>query len=172
MPLYMRIEGLDPEGVGDTEDIGGRSGWFAIGEMSKAVSRDISVSVGSAANSDSGQTFMSPISVSRNADGATPYLMTYLHKPGPEGFTVNIVSTKPDREGDGQVVTCLWTLTHSRISSHSLHMTEAGATESITFVYTMDRYEDWYENEKGEIVRGQTVEFDLSKAKLTSAAKS
>jgi len=112
------------------------------------------------------------INCSKSVDGATPYLTTFLYKPGSEGKTVEIVFTKPDREGSGLEHYLVFTLTNARLASYSISGSDGSQpSESFSMTYTKIEQAYRFEDAGGKITDADKVTYDTKSAKMTSGAK-
>ena len=98
--IYMRIDGVQVSGGATIEGLPGE-GWFAISSYSWGAVRSVAMDIGNGTNADSGMVAMSEVNISKEADGASEDLLSFLFSPGPEGKDVEIVFTKPARDGSG-----------------------------------------------------------------------
>lgn len=169
--IYMRIDGYSPKGAATVEDIGGKKDFFAIESVSWSAVRGVGIDVGNANNADQGMVALGEVNVTRTCDGATPYLTTFLYSPGSEGKTVEIVMTKPNREGGGADPYLIVTLLASRMSSYNMGCSDGSLpSESFSIVYTVISKAYYYEGDGGKIEKGPEVGFDATTAKVTSVA--
>ncbi|CAH0539719.1 Hcp family type VI secretion system effector [Vibrio marisflavi] len=169
--IFMRIDGVTPKGAATVESIGGKSGFFAIDSASWSAVRGVGIDVGNANNADQGMVALGEINVSRACDGASPYITSFLYAPGGEGKTVEIVFTKPNREGGGADPYLIVTLTAARVSSYNMGGSDGSLpSESFSMTYTIVSNAYYYEEEGGKITKGAEVGFDATTAKVTSVA--
>jgi len=169
--IYMRIDGVSPKGAATVEKIGGKDGFFAIDQLSWGAVRGVGIDVGNANNADQGMVALGEVNISRGCDGASPYLTTFLYAPGADGKTVEIVMTKPNREGSGADPYLIITLKSSRISSYNMTGSDGSLpNESLSLVYTEISKAYYIEAEGGKIEKGPEVGFDATTAKVTSTA--
>ena len=172
MSVYMRIDKLDTiKGAATLTDVGGKKGLMAVDSFDWGAGRAIHVEVGSASHPDTGSIAFSDISIHRSVDGASPYLQTFFYQPGDNGRDVEILITKPDRKGDGEVPSMVITLEAARLTSYAISGSSASPSESLTLVYTSIAVVHYIEEGDGTIVKSDTVKYDLPTAKLSSAAK-
>lgn len=170
--IFMRIDGIDSiKGAATIGDIGGKKGFFAIDSMSWGAVRGVGVDVGNANNADKGMVALGEISISRQSDGASPHLSTFLFSPGTDGKTVEILLTKPSREGNGADPYLIITLEKSRISNYNVGCSDGSLpSESFSLVYTTISLVYYQESDSGKIEKGDTVKYDVTTAKLESKA--
>ena len=111
------------------------------------------------------------INITRGCDGATPYLTTFLYAPGPEGKVIEIVATKPNREGSGADPYLILTLQAARMSSYNMVGSDGSLpNESFSLTYTQISKAYYIEADGGKIEKGPEVGFDATTAKVTSTA--
>lgn len=169
--IYMRIDGVDPKGAATIGDIGGKKGFFAIDSASWGAVRGVGVDVGNANNADQGMVALGEVNISRRSDGASPHLTTMLFAPGPEGKTVEILMTKPSREGNGADPYMILTLEKSRISNYNVMGNDGSLpSESLALTYTTLSIVYYREADGGKIEKGDTIKYDVTTAKLESKA--
>lgn len=169
--IYMRIDGNDTiQGSATVTDIGGKKGWFALDSMSWSAMRNVSVDIGNADNNDGGMVALGEIQCSKQLDGASPYITTFLYAPGETGKKVEIVFTKPNRAGKGLVPYLIVTLENARISNYSIAGSD-GSQPGENFAMTYSTHSQTYFVEiKGEIKKHGEVAFDTMSAEITSQA--
>lgn len=170
--MYMRIDGLDTvKGGATVESIGGKKGFFAIGHMSWGADRGVGIDVGNANNADKGMAALGELQIDRLSDGASPHLTTFLFSPGAEGKTIEIVLTKPNREGGGMDPFLVITLEHARMSHYNITCADGELpNEQFNLTYTTISKAYYQEAANGTIEKGDTVKFDVTKGKLESKA--
>lgn len=170
--IYMRIDGLDSiKGAATIGDIGGKKGFFAIDNVSWGAVRGVGVDVGNANNADQGMVALGELNISRQSDGATPHLATFLFAPGAEGKTVEVLLTKPSREGNGADPYMIITLEKARISNYNISCVDGSLPgESLSLTYTTITKVYYQEGDGGKIEKGDTVKYDVTTAKLESKA--
>lgn len=168
--IFMRIDGVNSiKGAATVGDIGGKKGFFAISSMSWGANRGVAVDVGNANNADKGMVSLDAISIDRTSDGASSYLATFLFAPGAEGKTVEILLTKPSRDGSGADPYLVMTLEKARIASYSISGSDGALpTEHFTLTYTTLSNVYYQEGDGGKIEKGDTVKFDCTEGKLVS----
>jgi type VI secretion system secreted protein Hcp len=171
--IFMKISGLDDiKGAATVEGIKGVKGLFAINNVSWGAARGVTVDVGNANNADKGMVAMSDFNISRESDGASPHLTSMLFSPGLEGKSVDIYLTKPARIGEGVEPYMKFTLEKARISNYSVNGSDGGLpSESFSLTYVIMSLVYYTESTTGEIIKGDTVKYDVSKGKLESKAK-
>lgn len=170
--IFMRIDGTKPKGGATIEKIGGKDGFFAIDTVSWGAVRGVGIDVGNADNSDQGMVALGELSISRGCDGASPHLTTFLYAPGGEGKTVEVVMTKPNREGSGADPYLIITIKEARISNYNMSGSDGSMpNESFALTYTEISKAYYIEGQGGKIEKGPEVGFDATKAKVTSTAK-
>ena len=170
--IFMRIDGLnDIKGAATVADIGGKKGFFAIESVTWGANRGVAVDVGNANNADRGMVSLDAINISRTSDGATPHLATFLFAPGAEGKTIEILLTKPSRDGAGADPYLAITLEKARISNYLISGAEGSLpVESFSLTYTTLSNVYYQESDGGKIEKGATVKFDCTTGKLVSKA--
>jgi len=169
--IFMRIDGLEMEGAATIKEINGKKGFFAIEGANWSSARSIDMQVGNGNNADHGVTSMNPLSASRECDGASPYLCTFMFSPGNEGQLVEIVFTKPGRAGEGPVPYLIITLEKARVCHYNV-MGSDGQTprEDFSLFYSTISLVYYYEKTGGGITKGDTVKFDVTTGTLESKA--
>ena len=75
------------------------------------------------------------INITRGCDGATPHIETFLYAPCPEGKTVEIVMTKPNREGSGADPYQILTLQAERVFLVTTLVGSDGSLPNESFSY-------------------------------------
>ncbi len=171
--MFMRIDGItNMKGVATLEKIGGKEGFFAIDAMSWASDRSIGINIGNSNNSDSGAISLSPVMINRAADGASPYLTTFLFAPGAQGQKIEIVFTKPNRDGEGMDPYLIVTLEGARVSHYAIQGSDGSLpVESFSLTYTTISQVYYHEDTTGVIAKGDTVKFDCPLGKAVSKAQ-
>lgn len=170
--IYMRIDGNDTiKGSATVTDIGGKKGFFALDSLAWSGVRNVTVDIGNADNSDGGMVALGDVQCSKQLDGASPFLTTFLFAPGEEGKKIEIVFTKPNRAGKGLVPYLIITLENARISSYNISGGD-GNQPSETFAMTYATIAQTYyvESEGGKVEKAAEVTFDTTIAELTSQA--
>ncbi|MCF1427722.1 MAG: type VI secretion system tube protein Hcp [Shewanella sp.] len=169
--IFMRIDGYNPEGAATVEKINGKEGFFAIDTVNWGAVRGVDINVGDANNADQGMVALGEVNITRGCDGASAYLTSFLYKPGSEGKTIEIIMTKPNREGLGADPYLILTLTSARIASYNFGAYDGQLPkESFSLTYTEIAKKYYVENEKGAIKKASEVGFNTSTAKITSTA--
>lgn len=170
--IFMRIDGLNTvKGAATVDDIGGKKGFFAINEVSWSGDRGVGIDVGNANNADKGMAALGQVQIRRAADGASPYLTSFLFSPGAEGKTIEIVMTKPSRTGAGMDPFLIITLEKSRMSHYNMSCSDGELPrEEFDLTYTTLSKVYYQETDGGTIEKGDTVKFDVTTANLESKA--
>ena len=170
--MFMKITGLDEITGGATlADVGGKKGLFAIDSLSWGGVRGVSIDVGNANNTDKGMVAMGEIAISRTSDGASPHLTTLLFAPGKDGKKVELIMTKPDRDGDTVVPHLIFELESCRMANYHVSCTDGNLpSESFSLIYTIISIAYYTEDDQGNIQKGDTIKFDVPTAKLVSKA--
>lgn len=167
--MYMCIDGVTPQGA--STNIPGREGFFPIDSISWGAVRGVGIDIGKGNNADQGMVELGTIDITRSCDGATPYLTTFLYAPGPEGKTVEIVITQPNRQGSGLDPYLIITLRGVRMASYKMTGSDGSVpNESFSLTYTHISKSYYIEGEGGKIEKGHEVGFDPTTAKVTSTA--
>jgi type VI secretion system secreted protein Hcp len=167
----MRIDGVDVKGGATVQGLEG-SGWFAINNYSWGAVRNVSMDIGNGNNADSGMVALSEVNVSKQIDGATEDLLSFLFSPGKEGKTVEVAFTKPEADGSGAKLYFQVKLSRARLVSYNVHGSDGSQpTETISLSYVEISQKHNYELEGGEIKDGGIVTYNLSQGKLLSGAK-
>lgn len=170
--IYMRIDGLDDiKGAATVGDIGGKKGFFAISTMNWGANRGVSVDVGNANNADKGMVSLDAIDITRSSDGASPHLTTFLFAPGTDGKTIDILLTKPSRDGAGADPYLVITLEKARLANYNVAGSDGMLpVENLSLTYTTLTLVYYNEGDGGKIEKGDTVKFDCTTGKLESKA--
>ena len=170
--IFMRIDGNDTiKGSATVADIGGKKGFFAIDSMSWSAMRNVSVDIGNSDNSDGGMVALGEIQCSKQLDGASPFLTTFLFSPGETGKKIEIVFTKPSRSGKGLVPYLIVTLENARISSYSIAGSDGSQpSENYSMTYATISQTYYVEAEGGKIEKAAEVAFNTQTAEITSQA--
>ncbi len=170
--IFMRIDGLTSiKGAATVENIGGKQGFFAVDRISWSADRGVGIDVGNANNSDKGMAALGEVQIQRTSDGASPHLTSFLFAPGAEGKTIEIVMTKPSREGSGMEPYMVMTLEHSRMSHYNISCSDGELPyEDFNLTYTTISKVYYQESSAGKIEKGDTVKFDTTTAQLESKA--
>lgn len=169
--IFMRLEGVEVKGGATQVGLEG-TGWFAISSYSWGASRAVGMDVGNGNNADSGMVALSEVNITKEADGATEQLLSFLFNPGKEGKTIEIAFTKPGPDGSGAQVYFQVKLTLSRASGYQISGSDGmgGLMESISLSYVEISMKYNYELENGEIKDGGIVAYNVPKGKLLSGA--
>lgn len=143
--------------------------WMEIHGYSFSIQRDIHMVVGAQTNMDKGLTSFGEVSFRKSLDSGSEVLMSYLYAPGETGQEVHIVSTKPDRGGEGQVVAFAIKLLGVRPSSSSYDADRDGQVrENYSLTYTSLDVQYYYEAADGQCAKGGLVGYSLTDAAVTS----
>lgn len=170
--IYMRIDGNDTiKGSATVAEIGGKKGFFAIDSLSWSAMRNVTVDIGNADNSDGGMVALGEIQCSKQLDGASPFLTTFLFSPGDTGKTVEVVFTKPNRGGKGLIPYLVIKIENARISNYSVSGSDGTQpSESYSMTYSTIAHTYYVESEGGKVDKAAEVAFDTQIAELTSQA--
>ena len=170
--IFMRIDGNDTiKGSATVTDIGGKKGFFALDSLSWSAMRNVTVDIGNSDNSDGGMVALGEIQCSKQLDGASPFLTTFLFSPGDTGKTVEIVFTKPNRAGKGLIPYLIFTIENARISNYSISGSDGTQpNESFAMTYSTIAQTYYVEAEGGKVEKSAEVAFDTKIAELTSQA--
>ena len=170
--IFMRIDGVKPEGGATVESINGKDGFFAIETVSWGAVRGVGIDVGNANNMDQGMVALGEVALNRECDGASPYLTTFLYVPTSEGKLVEVLLTKPERNGNGADPYLIISLKEARISNYEMSVSNGSLPqESFNLIYTEISKSYYIEGQNGEIKKGPEVAFNTTTAKVISAAK-
>ena len=171
--IYMRIDGLDTiAGAATIGEIGGKKGFFAIDTMDWGANRGVSVDVGNANNADKGMVSLGELGINRTADGASPHLTTFLFSPGTEGKTIDILLTKPSRDGAGAEPYMVVTLEKARMAHYNIHGSDGSLpSENFTLTYTTLTIVYYQEADGGKIEKGSTIKYNCTTGVLESKAQ-
>ncbi|MGF1844782.1 MULTISPECIES: type VI secretion system tube protein Hcp [Vibrio] len=174
--IYMRVEGLNVTGGATIKDVkaleGKDDGWFAISSYSWGGVRNVAMDIGNSNNADSGMVAMSEVNVSKQVDGASEDLLSYLFNPGKEGRTVEVAFTKPQNDGQGADVYFQVMLKNARLVSYNVSGSDGSQPyESLALSYIEISQKHNYEKEGGEMVSGGLVTYSLPLGKMTSGSK-
>jgi type VI secretion system secreted protein Hcp len=170
--IYMRIDGNDTiKGSATVAEIGGKKGFFALDSLSWSAMRNVTVDIGNADNSDGGMVALGEVQCSKQLDGASPFLTTFLFSPGDTGKTVEIVFTKPNRGGKGLIPYLIISIENSRISNYSVSGSDGiQPSENFAMTYSTIAHTYYVESEGGKVDKAAEVAFDTQVAELTSQA--
>lgn len=169
--IFMRIDGVEVKGGATVEGLEG-AGWFAIGFYSWGAVRNVAMDIGNGNNADSGMVAMSEVNISKNIDGASEDLLSYLFNPGKEGKTIEIAFTKPESDGSGAKLYLQIKLSNARLVSYNINGSDGSRpSENISLSYVEISQKHNYELEGGEIKDGGIVTYNLPQGKLLSGAK-
>lgn len=171
--MYMRVEGLTIKGAATMDtiktEVGKTDGWFAINSYSWGGVRNVAMDIGNGTNADSGMVGVSEISVTKEVDGASESLLSYLFNPGEAGKTVEIAFTKPKSDGQGAQVYFQVKLDKARLVSYNVSGSDGSQPfESLALSYTAISQKHHFEDEGGKMTAGGIVTYDLPTGKMTS----
>jgi type VI secretion system secreted protein Hcp len=168
----MRMEGVQVNGGATIEGLES-SGWFALTSYNWGAVRSVAMDIGNGTNADSGMVAMSEVNVTKEADGASEDLLSFLFSPGPEGKSVEIVFTKPDPSGSGAVVYFRINLLKARLVSYNISGSDGSQpSESISLSYTQLEQQHSFEDEGGALTEGGIVTYDVPLGKMISGTAS
>lgn len=167
--IYMRIDGVDVKGGATVEGLEGK-GWFAISSYGWGGARNVAMDIGNGSNADSGMVALGEVSVSKQVDGATENLLSFLFNPGKEGKTVEIGFTKPDADGSGAILYFQVKLENARLVSYHINGSEGALPyESLSLSYVEISQKHNYV-EDGKVTPGGLVTYNLPQGKLLSGS--
>lgn len=174
--LYMRIGTDDVKGGATAEYTGGddmsKQGWFAIKSFSWGAVRSVGMDIGNGMNQDSGMVAMNEMTVTKEVCGASEQLLSGLYMPGDEGKTIDLISTKPDRSGQGSQVYLQIKMERARLVSYNVSGSDGAAPfESLAIAYNTIKVKHWHEAEGGKLEAGGLVAYDLPSGKVISGKK-
>lgn len=169
--IFMRIDGVDVKGGATVEGLEG-SGWFAISSYHWGGIRNVAMDIGNGNNADSGMVAVSEVSITKQVDGASEDLLSFLYNPGKEGKTIEIAFTKPEVDGSGAKVYYQVKLSNARcVNYHANGHDGSQPSESCAFSYVEISVKHNYELEGGEIKEGGIVTFNVPLGKMISGTK-
>lgn len=175
--MFMKVFGLQPHGStgrhtgGANIDEGVGRGWITLRSLSWEADRSVSMDIGNGMNRDSGMTSMSEITLTKELDGASEYILSRLYVPGNDGDTINIIVTKPDRAGKGGVIYLQIQLENARITNYSVSAVDGLIPlESLAMAYSSIGIRYWSEDEGGKLDQGGRVHYDLPTGRPTEHA--
>ncbi|MBM7071369.1 type VI secretion system tube protein Hcp [Shewanella sp. 202IG2-18] len=169
--IYMRIDGVDVKGGATVEGLEG-TGWFAIRSYNWGGVRNVAMDIGNGNNADSGMVAMTEVNLTKQVDGASEDLLSYLFNPGKEGKVVEIAFTKPEADGSGAKLYFQVKLTNARLVSYNVSGSDGSQPyESVSLSYVEISQKHNYELEGGEVKEGGIVTYNLPQGKLLSGAK-
>ncbi|NOH70360.1 type VI secretion system tube protein Hcp [Vibrio pectenicida] len=174
--IYMRIDGFTSEGSATAKDIktkeGKKKGWFALNSFAWNGSRSVAMDIGNMTNADSGKMTFSKVRVSKEVDGASEDLLSYLFAPGEKGKTVEIAFTKPSRLGKGKEVYFQMKLEEARLVNYSVSGIKGSQPlERMSLSYTVIHQKHSYEVSGGDLKDGGLVTYNLKDGAMTSGSK-
>ncbi|MCW7556164.1 type VI secretion system tube protein Hcp [Endozoicomonas gorgoniicola] len=144
---------------------------FPIFSLNWGATREVTMDVGDGRNRDKGMSSMKKLTFSREMDRASEYLISRMYVPGHKGDLVNILVTKPDREGKGAVVYLQIQLQGARLVDYCLNLTEGDKPiENLAAIYNKIIFQHWNEDVGGNLEPGCEVGFDLLTGVSTSHA--
>ncbi|MDD1783982.1 type VI secretion system tube protein Hcp [Enterovibrio sp. ZSDZ35] len=169
--IYMRIDGVDVKGGATITGLDG-TGWFALSSYKWGGVRNVQMDIGNGNNADSGMVALSEVKITKQTDGASEDLLSYLFNPGKEGKTVEIAFTKPESGGQGAIVYFQIKLSNARLVSYTVEGNDGGQPhETVSLAYVEISQKHNYELEDGEMKDGGIVTYNLPQGKLLSGAK-
>ncbi|MGF1767663.1 type VI secretion system tube protein Hcp [Enterovibrio makurazakiensis] len=169
--IFMRIDGVDVKGGATIEGLEG-TGWFAISSYKWGGVRNVAMDIGNANNADSGMVAITEVNFTKQADGASEDLLSFLFNPGKEGKMVEIAFTKPESGGQGAVVYFQIKLSNARLVSYNVEGTDGSQPmEKVALSYIEISQKHNYELEDGELKDGGIVTYNVPQGKLLSGAK-
>ena len=171
MALYMTWEGLTKiDGSATIEKLSDeiKGSPMRFDSFEFEFSRPIEIAVGDAGNATTGQVEMSNLRVSRQMDGASPYLQTFFYRPRGIAsiWTFNLTQTAAD--GVGESVAASVILEGGRMTSYTVDVDNDERVESISFAYTAIDMKRYNEDEMGFLLDPQSVKFNVALATLQS----
>ena len=168
--IYMRMDGVTVTGGATIEGLKG-DGWIALTSYNWGAHRNVAMDIGNGNNADSGMSAMSEVVVTKECDGSSGSLLSYLFKPGNEGKTVEFVFTKPGTDGSGAAQYLQVKLTNARLVSYTINGNDGYQPhERIAFSYVEIYQRHDFELEGGEVKQGGIVTYNVPKGKLLSGA--
>ncbi|MCG7496185.1 type VI secretion system tube protein Hcp [Vibrio sp. Of7-15] len=169
--IYMRIDGVQVTGGATIEGIPGE-GWFALNSYSWGAVRSVAMDIGNGTNADSGMVAMSEVNLTKEVDGASEDLLSFLFSPGPEGKDVEVVFTKPSTSGEGADIYFQVKLQKARLVSYNVSGSDGSQPfESIALSYIQLDQKHWHEGNGGKLEQGGLVSYNVPQGKLLSGAK-
>ncbi|WP_028862177.1 Hcp family type VI secretion system effector [Psychromonas aquimarina] len=169
--IYMRIEGVKVTGGATVEGLPG-DGWFALSSYSWGAVRSVAMDIGNGTNADSGMVAMSEVNITKETDGASEDLLSFLFSPGLEGKNVEIVFTKPSRDGSGSDIYFQVKLEKARVVSYNVSGSDGSQPfESISMSYIQLDQLHWHEDDGGKMEKGGLVSYNVPQGKMLSGAK-
>jgi type VI secretion system secreted protein Hcp len=169
--IYMRIESVDVKGGATVEGLEG-TGWFALSSYAWGGVRNVAMDIGNGNNADGGMVALSEINLTKQVDGASEDLLSYLFNPGKEGKTVEVAFTKPEADGSGAKLYFQVLLSKARLVSYNVTGTDGSQPhENIALSYIEISQKHNYELDGGEIKEGGLVSYNLPQGKLLSGAQ-
>ncbi|MCW7551129.1 type VI secretion system tube protein Hcp [Endozoicomonas gorgoniicola] len=175
--MFMKLGDLKiKKGKGATAlltggDKGGKDNYFTIRSLNFRVGREILMEIGNGLNLSTGKMHLSPVTFTKEMDGASEIILSRMLVPGEKGDTVDIIITKPDEEGKGAQVYLHVQLKKARVIECDLNIAEgAKPFECYAFAYSRILVKYWSEDEGGDLSPGGDVIYNLSTAEAESHA--
>lgn len=176
--IFMRIVGVKPKGVATINDINGEQGWFQLQDYHWDLSRAMSIDFGSASNAEIGTLMVSPFVFTKPFDGASPYFLAWILKPGTKKVDVEVVVTKTARDGPGVDVFRFIKISGARLAAFGESASDNGhPTEHGTLIGVRVTMKDWIEDNTGDsdedktLVEHQEIEYHVGKGEMISGLK-
>ncbi len=148
--------------------------WLPITSASWKVSRNISMDIGNATNSDTGEVSVGELVITKPVDGLTPAINTILFKPV-KGRCVDIIYATPEVDGSGYVRQRVVTFDNAKVVDYTVkteYSEEEGsvAVEEIRISYSVivAKYQPTKLNGELEDPTTGVVEYDFDAGKLSS----
>ncbi|MCG7586592.1 MULTISPECIES: Hcp family type VI secretion system effector [Photobacterium] len=169
--IYMRIDGVQVDGGATIEGLPGE-GWFALSSYSWGAMRNVAMDIGNGTNADSGMVAMSEVNITKEVDGASEDLLSFLFSPGTAGKDVEIVFTKPARDGSGAEIYFQVKLNEARLVSYNVSGSDGSQPfESIALSYVQLDQLHWHEDNGGKMDKGGLVSYNVPGGKMLSGSK-
>ncbi|MCL1076800.1 type VI secretion system tube protein Hcp [Parashewanella spongiae] len=168
--MYMKIEGMDPTGAA-TLKLNGEDGWIAIKSYKWGGTRHVEMDIGNSNNSDKGVVNLSEVTVTKEIDGSSGDLQSFLYAPGKEGKKVQFMLTKPEKDGTGVLVFYQVQIDNARLSGFYVEATDGGNVENLVFSYVQINQKVNTEDAKGELEEGGLVSFSIPDGEMVSGSK-
>ncbi len=169
--MYMKIDGLKPTGAA-TIKVNGEDGWIAIKSYKWGGTRHVEMDIGNSNNSDKGVVNLTEVNVTKEIDGASGELQSFLYAPGKEGKQVQFILTKPDKEGTGVIVFYQSQIDNARLAGFYIDAADGGTVENLVFSYVQINQKVNTEDPNGEPVEGGLVSFNIPSGEMVSGSKS
>ncbi len=131
MPIYLKLEGGEQQITGDATQ-SAHQGWMDISSMHWAVNRNVSTTVGAAANREASEPNLSEVTLTKISDSshAALYQAATTGKK-PMTATIDLVNT-----GDPGTIYCSYILTNTLISGFTAGTSGDRPTETLTLNFT------------------------------------